>query len=78
MLSFSCHTISLMTGKFIRGMLTNVGALPLDRINSMLRFVPGYDRTSDQLAVYLDSAKREGLVALKDGLWSLTAEGRAS
>jgi anaphase-promoting complex subunit 2 len=58
-------------------MLTNVGALPLERINSMLKFVPGYDRTTDQLAMYLESAKREGLVAMKDGLWSLTPEGKA-
>lgn len=58
-------------------MLTNVGALPLERINSMLKFAPGYDRTTDQLAMYLESAKREGLVTTKDGLWSLTPEGSA-
>lgn len=57
-------------------MLINVGSLPLERINSMLKFVPGYDRTTDQLAMYLESAKREGLVTMKDGLWSLTSEGR--
>ncbi|GJJ13406.1 hypothetical protein Clacol_007660 [Clathrus columnatus] len=64
--------------KFIQGMLTNVGSLPLDRINSMLRFVPGYDRTPAQLGLYMESAKKEGLVTLKDGLWSLTAEGKAT
>jgi anaphase-promoting complex subunit 2 len=62
--------------QFIQGMLTNVGALPLERINSMLKFVPGYDRTPDQLAMYLESAKRERLVTVKDGLWSLTPEGK--
>jgi len=56
-------------------MLTNVGALPLERISGMLKFVPGYDRTPDQLAMYLESAKRERLVNVKDGLWSLTPEG---
>ena len=59
-------------------MLTNIGALPLNRINSMLGFAPGYDRTQEQLAMYLESAKREGLVAFKDGLWSLTPEGKSA
>ncbi|KAF8527598.1 hypothetical protein BU17DRAFT_61723 [Hysterangium stoloniferum] len=63
--------------KFIQGMLTNVGALPLERINSMLKLVPGYDRSPEQLAMYLEGARREGLVILRDELWSLTAEGRA-
>ena len=58
-------------------MLTNVGALPLDKINSMLKFVPGYDRTQEQLMMYLESAKREGLVTFKDGNWSLTTKGKA-
>lgn len=57
-------------------MLINFGALPLERINSMLKYAPGYDRTTEQLAMYLESAKRERLVTTKDGLWSLTPEGR--
>jgi anaphase-promoting complex subunit 2 len=70
-------THQCLPAQYIQGMLTNVGALPLERISGMLKFVPGYDRTPDQLAMYLESAKREGLVTVKDGLWSLTPEGKA-
>ncbi|KIJ53213.1 hypothetical protein M422DRAFT_222616 [Sphaerobolus stellatus SS14] len=64
--------------KFVQGMLTNIGALPLDRIHSMLNFAaPNYDRTPEQLLLYLESAKREGQLTMKDGLWSLTPEGKA-
>jgi len=57
--------------KFIEGMLTNLGGLPLDRIQTMLKFAPGYDRTLDQLGGFLDAARREGLVNVKDGVWRL-------
>ncbi|KAH7105576.1 hypothetical protein BKA62DRAFT_690199 [Auriculariales sp. MPI-PUGE-AT-0066] len=57
--------------RFIQGMLTNVGAMPLGRIQGMLKFAPGYDRTLDQLRVFMDSARREGLVDVKDGVWKL-------
>ncbi|KAI8971172.1 ubiquitin-protein ligase [Trametes punicea] len=57
--------------KFIEGMLTNLGALPLARIQAMLRFAPGYDRTIEQLAEFMEAARREGLVMVKDGLWKL-------
>jgi anaphase-promoting complex subunit 2 len=57
--------------QFIEGMLTNLGGLPLDRIQTMLKFAPGYDRTLDQLGGFLDAARREGLVNVKDGVWRL-------
>ncbi|KIK83953.1 hypothetical protein PAXRUDRAFT_832015 [Paxillus rubicundulus Ve08.2h10] len=57
--------------KFIEGMLTNLGALPLDRIQAMLKFAAGYDRTIEQLGSFMEAAKREGLVTTKDGLWKL-------
>jgi anaphase-promoting complex subunit 2 len=52
-------------------MLTNLGGLPLDRIQTMLKFAPGYDRTPDQLGIFMDAARREGLVNVKDGIWRL-------
>ncbi|KAG1742334.1 uncharacterized protein EDB91DRAFT_1128723 [Suillus paluster] len=60
-----------MYWKFIEGMLTNLGSLPLDRIQSMLKFAPGYDRTVEQLASFMEAARREGLVNVKDGMWRL-------
>ncbi|KAI9465102.1 ubiquitin-protein ligase [Lactarius psammicola] len=57
--------------KFIEGMLTNLGGLPIDRIQTMLKFAPGYDRTVDQLGAFMDAARREGLVSVKDGIWRL-------
>ncbi|EGO24136.1 hypothetical protein SERLADRAFT_416324 [Serpula lacrymans var. lacrymans S7.9] len=57
--------------KFIEGMLTNLGSLSLDRIQTMLKFAPGYDRTIDQLGSFMEGAKREGLVTFKDGMWKL-------
>ncbi|KAF8349626.1 hypothetical protein F5887DRAFT_1059783 [Amanita rubescens] len=47
--------------KFIEGMLTNLGALP----------VPGYDQTIEQLGVFLEAARREGLLTVRDGIWKL-------
>jgi len=52
-------------------MLTNIGALPLDRIQTMLKFVPGYDRTVEQLGAFMEAARREGLVVVRDGIWKL-------
>jgi anaphase-promoting complex subunit 2 len=58
--------------QFIEGMLTNLGPLPLDRIQSMMKKVlPGYDRTVEQLAGFLEAARREGVVAGHDGVWRL-------
>ncbi|TFY75769.1 hypothetical protein EWM64_g8243 [Hericium alpestre] len=56
---------------FVQGMLRNLGALPLDRIQSMLRFTPGYDRNIEQLAGFMEAARREGLVIVNQGLWRL-------
>lgn len=52
-------------------MLKNLGSLPLDRIQMMLKLAPGYDRTTDQLATFMDAARREGLVIVSDGKWKL-------
>ena len=38
-----------LLSQFIEGMLTNIGALPLDRIQTMLKFAPGCDRTIERL-----------------------------
>ena len=57
--------------QFIEGMLTNIGALPLDRIQTMLKFAPGYDRSIEQLASFMEAARREGLVLVRDGIWRL-------
>lgn len=57
--------------KFIEGMLTNLGTLPLDRIQTMLKFAPGYDRSIDQLGAFMEAARREGLVTGRDGMWRL-------
>ena len=53
-------------------MLTNLGQLPLARIQNMLKFASGYDRTVDQLAEFMEAARREGLVTVKDGMWKLS------
>ncbi|KZW04109.1 hypothetical protein EXIGLDRAFT_716114 [Exidia glandulosa HHB12029] len=57
--------------RFIQGMLTNVGPMSTERIQGMLKLAPGYDRTVEQLAIFLDSARREGLVDAKDGVWKI-------
>ncbi|GJE99308.1 Anaphase-promoting complex subunit 2 domain-containing protein [Phanerochaete sordida] len=57
--------------KFIEGMLTNLGQLPLDRIQQMLKFAPNYDRNIDQLAAFMEAARREGLVTVTNGVWKL-------
>ncbi|KAF9442428.1 hypothetical protein P691DRAFT_714426 [Macrolepiota fuliginosa MF-IS2] len=57
--------------KFIEGMLTNLGGLPIDRIQSMLRFAPGYDQTVEQLSLFLEAARREGVVVCREGVWKL-------
>ena len=49
----------------------NLDGLPLDRIQTMLKFAPGHDRTVDQLGRFMDAARREGLVGVEDGIWRL-------
>jgi anaphase-promoting complex subunit 2 len=63
--------LTLNDVQFIEGMLTNLGSLPLDRIQTMLKFAPGYDRTVEQLGSFMEAARREGLVNVKDGVWRL-------
>ncbi|KAF9783259.1 ubiquitin-protein ligase [Thelephora terrestris] len=57
--------------RFIEGMLTNLGSLPLDRIQTMLRIAPGYDKTVEQLAAFMEAARREGLVTVHGAHWKL-------
>ena len=52
-------------------MLTNLRSLSLDRIHSMLKFAPNYDRNIDQLAAFMEAARREGLVTVTNGMWKL-------
>lgn len=52
-------------------MLTNLGALSLDRIHSMLKFAPNYSQSPEQLNLLMDAARREGLVTVNAGLWKL-------
>ncbi|KAG8888369.1 hypothetical protein FRB98_007764 [Tulasnella sp. 332] len=48
----------ISTPQFIQGMLTNFPSLPTDRIHTMLKFAPNYDRTREQLARFLEALKR--------------------
>ncbi|KZS92899.1 hypothetical protein SISNIDRAFT_474501 [Sistotremastrum niveocremeum HHB9708] len=57
--------------QFIQGMLTNIGPMPIERIQGMLRLAPGYDRTVEQLGGFLEAARREGLVLFMGGMWQL-------
>ena len=57
--------------QFIEGMLANLGSLPLDRIQTMLKVAPGYDQSIEQLATFMEAARREGLVVVRDGMWRL-------
>ena len=59
--------------QFIEGMLRNLGTLPLDRIQTMLKYAPGYDRTLEQLGAFMEAARREGLVVARDGIWKLNS-----
>ena len=70
----SCEALTddvAFVAQFIEGMLKNLGQLPLDRIQQMLKFAPGYDRNIDQLAAFLEAARREGLVTVQNGMWKL-------
>lgn len=68
---FNHRSYPLTIRQFIEGMLTNIGALPLDRIQTMLKFAPGYDRSIEQLALFMEAARRESLVVVRDGIWRL-------
>ncbi|KAJ2523426.1 Anaphase-promoting complex subunit 2 [Coemansia sp. RSA 1939] len=58
--------------KYIVGMLTNLGPLPLDRIRSMLSmFVPGETTTPEELRAFLAQMVREGRLELADGTYRL-------
>ena len=53
-------------------MLKNLGTLPVDRIQQMLKFVPGYNQNIEQLSAFLEAARREGLVTVNNGAWRLS------
>ncbi|EUC67379.1 anaphase-promoting complex subunit 2, partial [Rhizoctonia solani AG-3 Rhs1AP] len=56
---------------FTRGILTNLGAMPIDRIQAMLSLAPNYSKSKEQLAEFLEAARAKGLVEHNDGLWKL-------
>ena len=72
-LPFPCSSPKTDDMQFIEGMLTNLGSLPLDRIQTMLKFAPGYDQSVEQLATFMEAAQREGLVVVRDGMWRLNS-----
>jgi anaphase-promoting complex subunit 2 len=37
----------------------------------MLKFAPRYDRAIEQLGPFMEAARREGLVTVRDGIWRL-------
>ena len=37
----------------------------------MLKFAHGYDRSIEQLALFMEAARRESLVVVRDGIWRL-------
>ncbi|KAF8682314.1 Anaphase promoting complex (APC) subunit 2 [Rhizoctonia solani] len=47
---------------FIKGILTNLGAMPIDRIQAMLSLAPNYNKSKEQLSDFLDAARAKGLV----------------
>ena len=49
-------------------MLTNLGSLPLDRIQMMFKFPPGYDQSFEQFVTFMEAVRREGLVIVRDGI----------
>ncbi|WWD20956.1 hypothetical protein CI109_105434 [Kwoniella shandongensis] len=61
---------------YIKGALTNLGPLPLERIQGMLGYVDDYDQTVEELGVFMHAAKREGMVEQRgDGSWVLVTDG---
>ncbi|KAI9506348.1 anaphase promoting complex subunit 2 [Coemansia spiralis] len=61
-----------MNFKYIVGMLTNLGPLPLDRILSMLSmFVPGESTTPDELRDFLAQMVREDQLEMTGGMYKL-------
>ncbi|KAF8758283.1 Peptide transporter MTD1 [Rhizoctonia solani] len=45
-----------------QGILTNLGAMPIDRIQAMLSLAPNYNKSKEQLSDFLDAARAKGLV----------------
>ncbi|KAJ2091814.1 Anaphase-promoting complex subunit 2 [Coemansia sp. RSA 986] len=58
--------------KYIVGMLTNLGPLPLDRILSMLSmFIPGEATTSEEMRDFLAQMVREDKLEMSGGMYKL-------
>ncbi|KAJ2862495.1 Anaphase-promoting complex subunit 2 [Coemansia erecta] len=58
--------------KYIVGMLTNLGPLPLDRITSMLSmFVPGATTTTEEMRDFLAQMVREDKLEMAGGMYKL-------
>lgn len=54
-------------------MLSSLGSLSTERIQQTLGLAPSYDRTVEQLGVFLEALRREGLVErVGSGGWGLT------
>ncbi|CAE6519784.1 unnamed protein product [Rhizoctonia solani] len=45
---------------FTKGILTNLGAMPIDRIQAMLSLAPNYNKPKEQLAEFLEAARAKG------------------
>lgn len=57
--------------QFIEAMLTNLGGKSLDQVQGMMKLAPGYSRSIEDLELFLEAARREGLLTLRDGIWRL-------
>ncbi len=57
---------------FILGMLTNLGEQSLDKIHSMMsNFVDDYDKTTVQLATFLERLAQQEKIESSGGMYSL-------
>jgi len=56
---------------FVNAILTNLGRLPPDRIQGMLKPVPGSPLTLEETLHLLDMMKQNGWIECRDGLWAL-------
>jgi anaphase-promoting complex subunit 2 len=59
---------------FVYGMLTNLSALPAERIHNMLMMVcsdPPYEMSLQQLQKFLDKLVSDGVLDVQDGVYSM-------
>ena len=57
--------------QFVNAILTNLGRLPADRIQGMLKLVSGPPLTLEETLHLLDMMKQNGWIECRDGLWAL-------